>query len=181
MNRLGKVIWGHIWKHTAGKSRTNATNVSLQLHPDWTGFLWNHLKIHFGEKTHQCNLCGEDTSKTHSGEKLNRCSQCDGASSQAGNLRRHLKTHSGEKPNKCNQCDFAYSRASNLRTHLKMHTGEKSHKCNQCNSLMLPGVMICQGMGFYQKWRLLPWSLQWWFLFFLFSLTNLETKSLLNL
>ena len=30
-----------------------------------------------------------------------------------------MKTHSGEKSNKCNQCDFASSDASNLRKHLK--------------------------------------------------------------
>ena len=59
---------------------------------------------------------------------LNKFSQCDFASSQAGNLRMHLKTHSGEKSNKCNQCDFSSSQAGNLRRHLKMHSGEKSNK-----------------------------------------------------
>ena len=39
----------------------------------------------------------------------NKCNQCDYASSQAGNLRIHLKTHSGEKSNICNQCDYASS------------------------------------------------------------------------
>ena len=29
--------------------------------------------------------------------KSNKCNQCDFASSQAGDLRRHLKTHGGEK------------------------------------------------------------------------------------
>ena len=32
--------------------------------------------------------------------KSNKCNQCEFASSQAGDLKRHLKTHSGEKPNK---------------------------------------------------------------------------------
>ena len=57
-----------------------------------------------------------------------KCNQCDYASSDAGNLRRHLKTHSGEKSNKCNQCDYASSQAGNLRRHLKTHSGEKSNK-----------------------------------------------------
>ena len=57
--------------------------------------------------------------ETRNREMPNKCSQCDFASSQASNLRIHLKTHSGEKSNKCNHCDFASSQASTLRTHLK--------------------------------------------------------------
>ena len=63
--------------------------------------------------------------KTNSGEKSNKCNQCDYASSETGDLRRHLKTHSGEKSNKCNQCDYATSHAGTLRRHLKTHSGEK--------------------------------------------------------
>ena len=37
------------------------------------------------------------------------------------------------KSNKCNQCDYASSQAGDLRTHLKTHSGEKSNKFNQCN------------------------------------------------
>ena len=62
--------------------------------------------------------------------KSNKCNQCDYASSQAGNLRQHLKTHSGEKSNKCNQCDYASSEAGHLKRHLKTHSGG-SKKCNQ--------------------------------------------------
>ena len=62
--------------------------------------------------------------------------QSDYASSQAGNLKRHLKIHSGEKPNKCNQCNYASSYASALRKHLKMHRGEKPK--NATNVTMPP-------------------------------------------
>ena len=68
--------------------------------------------------------------KSGQSKKLNKCNQCDYASSEAGDLRKHLKTHSGEKPNKCNQCDFASAQASNLRRHFNTHSGEKSNKCN---------------------------------------------------
>jgi len=100
------------------------------------------LKTHSGEKSNKCNQCDYASSeagdlrrhlKTHSGEKLNKCNQCDYASSREGNLKTHLKTHSGEKLNKCNQCDYASSRADVLRTHLKAHNKEKSKICNQCD------------------------------------------------
>ena len=61
---------------------------------------------------------------TSSAIKSNKCNLCDYASSQAGDLRKHLKMQSGEKSNKCNQCDLASIQAGDLRRHLKMHSGE---------------------------------------------------------
>ena len=63
--------------------------------------------------------------RTDNAIKSNKCNQCDYASSQAGNLRSHLKTHSGEKSNKCNQCNYASSEAGALRRHLITHSEEK--------------------------------------------------------
>ena len=79
------------------------------------------------------------TLKMQSRERPNKCNQCDFASSQVGNLGRHLQTDSGGKPNKCNgcgyafcnQCDFASSEAGDLRRHFKTHSGGKQKKCNQ--------------------------------------------------
>ena len=48
--------------------------------------------------------------------KSNKCNQCEYASSDAGNLGRHLKMHSGEKPSRWNQCNFASSQADVLKT-----------------------------------------------------------------
>ena len=86
------------------KSQTNATNVTLHL---FRQAIWGDIWQSTVEK------------------KSNKCNQCDYASSDASNLRTHLKTHSGEKPSKCNQCDFASSQASYLRRHLTKHNGEK--------------------------------------------------------
>ena len=97
------IIWGHIWKPTVEKSRTNATNGTNNYGYSNAG----NLRRHF---------------KTHGAGKLNKCNQCYYASSYASALRKHLKTHSGEKSNKCNQCDFTSSWARSLRDHLKKHS-----------------------------------------------------------
>ena len=39
------------------------------------------------------------------------------------------KTGQGKKSNKCNRCDYVSSEAGDLRTHLKTHSGEMSKKC----------------------------------------------------
>ena len=66
-------------------------------------------------------------------EKSNKCNQCDYQSSEAGNLKRHLKMHSGEKSYKWNQCNYTSYRVGDLKKHLKMHSGERQNKCNQCD------------------------------------------------
>ncbi|MCP3871912.1 MAG: C2H2-type zinc finger protein [Desulfobacteraceae bacterium] len=63
----------------------------------------------------------------------NKCNQCDYSSSQADNLRRHLKRHSGEKSNKCNQCEFASIQAGDLKTHMKTHSGESLTNATNAN------------------------------------------------
>ena len=68
----------------------------------------------------------ENVTKNDKEKASNKCNQCKYASSQAGNLKRHLKRHSGEKAKKCNQCDYASPEAGDLRKHLKTHSGEKS-------------------------------------------------------
>ena len=101
------------------------------------------FEMHSGEKSNKCNQYGYTSSqasnlrthmKMHSGEKSHKWDQCDYVSAYASVLRTHLKTHGGEKSHKCNQCDYAASYASILRTDLKMHCGEKSNKCNQCDN-----------------------------------------------
>ena len=107
------LIWGHIWRHTSEKSRTNASNViMLSLRQAISVDIW------------KCTV----------EKKSHKCKQCDYAFSQAGNLRKHLKSHSREKSNKCDQCDYASYHTGHLRTHLKMHNWEKSRKRNHIAS-----------------------------------------------
>ena len=95
-------------------------------------------------KQHESNL-KDANGKIHSGEKTNKCNQCDYDSSQAGDLRKHLKMHSGEKSYKCNQCNYASSHAGDLRNHSKIHSGENSNKCNQCD-FAFPEAQMCTNL-----------------------------------
>ena len=52
--------------------------------------------LDFGFKDANVKILGKTIDNV---TKSNKCNQCDFASSQAGDLRRHLKTHGGEKSN----------------------------------------------------------------------------------
>ena len=75
-----------------------------------SGNLWNHMKIHKGDKTHKCEQCGY-------------------ACSHPARLKRHMKTHSGEFSHKCAQCDFACHEAHNLKKHMEIHNGHTNVPC----------------------------------------------------
>ena len=66
----------------------------------------NHLMDDFSENS--VNVDIPLRNPNDEGEKSNKCNQCDYASSQAGNLRAHLKTHNWEKSNKCNPVSYTH-------------------------------------------------------------------------
>ena len=88
-NQIRQIIWGDSWEHTAGKGHANATNMTL--HPTMQA---GRMRL--------CLFPCMWFQKTFERERAFKCHQCEYASSEAGNLRRHLKTHSREKWNTCN-------------------------------------------------------------------------------
>ena len=90
---------------TLEKKQTNAASVTM--HPPKQA-LWGDIWKHTLEM------------------KQKKCNQCDYASSDARNLRKHLKTHSEEKSKKCRQCDYSSPEADNFSMHLKNHSEFKS-------------------------------------------------------
>ncbi|CAH1104553.1 unnamed protein product [Psylliodes chrysocephalus] len=63
-----------------------------------------HMRVHFGERRHECHIC------------LKRFSQTT-------HLKVHLRTHSGERPYNCVICSRTFSLNASLRKHMRLHVG----------------------------------------------------------
>ena len=71
--------------------------------------------------------------KIHTGEKTHQCSECKKAFTHRSYLTKHMRAHTGEKPYQCRHCNKDFALKSTLRNHMKIHTGEKPYKCINSN------------------------------------------------
>ncbi|KAK6642296.1 hypothetical protein RUM44_014019 [Polyplax serrata] len=100
-----------------------------------------HVKIHVGNKSHLCDICGksflykktlETHKRVHSGDRPCVCKICGKTFRSSSRLSDHMSTHTGRKPFICEICAVAFRIKGHLKKHLRVHSGEKPYICTFC-------------------------------------------------
>ena len=99
------------------------------------------MKVHTGEKPHECSVCKKrfrqlvhlkTHMRSHTGEKPYKCSICKKGFTNSSAVKTHMMMHTGEKPLQCTVCKERFRYSSTLKQHMAAHTGHKAHKCSKC-------------------------------------------------
>ena len=133
----------HVWKHTKVTPYQCSVCGIYQREP---GHLKKHMLIHEG-KLPQCQICNKQFSSDrtlknhlslHTGEKTHRCEICGENFRLRMSLRRHhLNKHPGESSTSksqctCPDCGKLFVDGKNLRLHMFTHSDEKQFDCAIC-------------------------------------------------
>lgn len=104
------------------------------------GNLKQHMESHGNNKT-TCELCSKVVSirymkehlRIHSGNKEHQCAACGKQFVSRERLKRHMVRHSGEAKFKCDLCPKAYTRSDKLLYHRRTHDQQMNHTCQTCS------------------------------------------------
>ncbi|XP_031626849.1 zinc finger protein 845-like, partial [Contarinia nasturtii] len=99
----------HMESHGNNKTNCNICNKVLSIR-----YMAEHLRIHTGNKEHQCATCGKQFVSRE-------------------RLKRHNLHHTAEPKFKCDLCDKAYTRSDKLLYHRRSHDQQMTHTCQKCN------------------------------------------------
>jgi KRAB domain-containing zinc finger protein len=82
-----------------------------------------HERRHFGNKSHECNVCGHEFSR-------------------ASSLKQHILMHAGDGEFFCHECGLTFSKLEDLSSHSATHTRDREFACDQCGKAFAIKVMI---------------------------------------
>ncbi|XP_078463340.1 uncharacterized protein LOC144728013 isoform X3 [Lampetra planeri] len=105
--------------------------------------LRKHARTHTGERPHCCQYCDYRSSEAynlkmhvrarHSRALAFPCGDCGASFTALGELRRHAAMHSAERVYACQYCGHRSSNSSDLKRHvISIHTRSFPHKCEVC-------------------------------------------------